>query len=165
MPEAVSITDLEHRGFSLDRDFVTKDVIEARIQTQMQRLAEVREHALVSRFKAIQVTDLAAALPDKPDDKIPDQAEPLFDLVVSPVYADNSVTPPIYENLAHCHIVSRRKRSPSILKKIRHDFLLPILQALISIDQFYVLTALRQQTDTRSLEAEVEPDATESSTT
>lgn len=144
MPEAVSITDLETRGFSLDRDFVPRLVIEERIAIQMQKQPAVREQALVSRFQAGTVIELSAALPDAPDEPAPDSPEQLFELVVSPVAGDADQDPPVLANPAHCHLVSKRKRSKSILRKMRHDHLLPVLQNLISVDQFYSITAVSE---------------------
>jgi hypothetical protein len=152
MPEAVSLTDLSSRGFSLDRDFVPHGVIEERLNDQMGRQPTKREQAVISRFQAQSVTELVGALPDKPDDPDPAEPEQLFDLVASPVEADETVIPPVLENKAHCHVISRRVRSNSILRKMRHDFLLPILQALITVDKFYSLTGGKVSAESQVVE-------------
>lgn len=113
---AISLSDLESRGFSVDRyEHADKSVIQKRIDRQIQNSPENRHSGKVSKFCCLSVRGI-----------YDDDNERSF-IVIDTAMA---------ENKAHASVYSAIERKKSALRKIR-SLLIPYLQERLSLEEVF----------------------------
>jgi hypothetical protein len=113
-PSAISTSDLNDRGFSVDREsIVNTNTLQDRAIAQAIRNPEQRETPYISHF----------------------QCKPIRLIEYKNIVAFHVTESPTEDNPAHAHILSTQKLGKGELRKLR-CLLLRELQSLIELDQY-----------------------------
>lgn len=113
-PSAISTSDLNERGFSVDRESIVKlSTLRDRATAQAARNPEKRASPYISRF----------------------QCGPIRLIKYENTIAFHVIESPTEDNLGHAHILSAQKLGKGELKKLR-SLLLKELQTLIGLAQY-----------------------------